>query len=289
MRSLFLPAGLVVCGTLAALPFRRPNAAPPAPPQDSTTPATVTPLSEGPAAGQASAPPEPLSPPQWSTFKRPLPEHDAFGAAPLKLPASYDDVAIPLAIDPDPNNLLPQVRAPLGNRSRLSRYGIPLDAYDSQHADTALARSSDAQWSPPQPFDTSGQTASAPGTLAQSSAAQSHTLPSNTATPPSHARPQGQIRAVSQSGPAASEASANASSQPPRPRENVITEPKSTAAKLDESITAEPIRTNSPPLSEPAPAAPAPTYRWRTHSTPKPSRPGARNYIREPAYSTDGK
>ncbi|WP_164101901.1 hypothetical protein [Candidatus Laterigemmans baculatus] len=146
MRSLLIPAGLIACGVLAALPFRR-SAAPPvaataSPPAVDAPglPETVTPLREMPLSDDL-APSAASNPPRFrSRFaSAPIPAVSPYEPVLDKLPSSYHEVAIPLALPADPGNLLrpaatapeaaaPEAAAPEPTaiaRHTMRRFGIP--------------------------------------------------------------------------------------------------------------------------------------------------------------------
>lgn len=159
MRSFILPLGLLVCGTLAALPFRRSPSTVPELRRPENTRSPVSPLSERDGTSVSDQPIDADTAARWAALGSSArgDARDPFAASQLQLPGSYDEVAVPLAIDPERDNLLsPRKDAPRPHREHgLSRYGIPLEAYaahgrapDQNDSPASLRRT----WSSPQPL-----------------------------------------------------------------------------------------------------------------------------------------
>lgn len=196
MRSLLIPAGIIACGLLAALPFRRSvenptHGGPSLPPvQASGLPDTVTPLRETPLSLVQSSPADdpPLGRGRFASV--PLPAVNPYQPALESLSSSYQEVAVPLALPPDPNNLLatPPERGPEFSES-LQRFGIPVSAFkppleDVGSAPSPLAASkpspdslAEAAWQPEQAIPRTEGTSALASVLEREPAAKTVTEP----------------------------------------------------------------------------------------------------------------
>lgn len=151
MRLYLLPIGILLLGVAAALPFRRDRPAL----NDSLADVSGAPKSVAPLAEQKA---EPLADPYLQQslgaarerFARQanLATENPYEIPVPQLPASYDEVAIPLVLDHGANNLLrgdassntPQDFAP---KVAVDRFGIPRPIAD----DASLLASQQSAWS----------------------------------------------------------------------------------------------------------------------------------------------
>lgn len=156
VRSLLIPAGVIACGLLAALPFRRsvdgPTSGEHAPSVEAIgLPDTVTPLREAPltavrppAGGDRS-----LTRGRFASLA--VPAVNPYSPVLDSLSTSYQEVAIPLALPPDPSNLLDSTPAYSPEQSgSLRRFGIPASAMPGPPRDATPSQDqlAGAAWQP---------------------------------------------------------------------------------------------------------------------------------------------
>lgn len=163
MRTFILPFALLIVGLLAALPFRRAPQLTPTEqnaeqqladrqmgPTNASTPGippAVTPLQEthGEEAGQQS--PEALI---FAHVATPQPVESPYEIPVAQLPASYHEVAVPLALGEEPKNLL-RTQPVSQTTVRRTRYGIPLAAYAELTPSNSAKPDPTSRWTTPQP------------------------------------------------------------------------------------------------------------------------------------------
>ncbi|XZE52058.1 hypothetical protein SH139x_003740 [Planctomycetaceae bacterium SH139] len=163
MRTLILPFALLVFGLLAALPFRR---APQLAPADQNAeqrladrqlgaanasthgiPPAVTPLQETRSEEPGQQSPEALI---FAHVATPQQVESPYEIPVAQLPASYHEVAVPLALGEEPKNLL-RAQPVSQTTVRRTRYGIPLAAYAELTPNTSAKPDPASRWTTPQP------------------------------------------------------------------------------------------------------------------------------------------